>query len=160
MPISARVLAAWLLPICKHLWFSALWKPSITACWCCIAALKFWKPTSPGQRFRATIRRDGIWQGKPKASLVTGVKNHAGRDNSGRISVRHRGGGHKKKLRLVDFKRTMSTAGVVERLEYDPNRTGYIALVRYSQGWHLVSAKVYTLSVCTLPRSTHSGWYN
>eukprot|EP00877_Chromochloris_zofingiensis_P012891 jgi/Chrzof1/7856/Cz02g39010.t1 len=97
------------------------------------SALKFWKPTSPGQRFRATIRRDGIWQGKPKASLVTGVKNHAGRDNSGRISVRHRGGGHKKKLRLVDFKRTMSTAGVVERLEYDPNRTGYIALVRYSQ---------------------------
>jgi hypothetical protein len=67
------------------------------------AALKFWKPTSPGQRGRVTIRRPELWEGRPKASLVLGAARSGGRNHHGRITVRHRGGGHKKKLRLVDF---------------------------------------------------------
>lgn len=97
-----------------------------------IEGLKYWKPTSPGQRFRVTVKRDGIWAGKPKRSLTRGVKRHAGRNDRGCITMRHQGGGHKKKLRLVDIKRHFEgLTGVVERLEYDPNRTGYLALIRY-----------------------------
>lgn len=94
--------------------------------------LKFWKPTSPGQRGRVTIRRTGIWRGGPKRCLARGGAKSGGRNNSGRITVWHRGGGARKVLRTVDFRRRASEfEGVVERLEYDPGRTSYIALVRH-----------------------------
>jgi large subunit ribosomal protein L2 len=100
--------------------------------------LKFWKPTSPGQRGRVTVRRDGIWKGKPMRTLVKGTKTTGGRNHDGRITCRHRGGGHKRKLREVDFLRTAATGragvkGTVQRIEYDPARSAYLALVRYDQ---------------------------
>lgn len=69
------------------------------------AGLKYWKPTSPGQRFRITIDRSDLWQGGPKASLVKGVKRWGGRNHHGRITVRHRGGGLRRKIRKVDWVR-------------------------------------------------------
>lgn len=69
------------------------------------AGLKYWKPTSPGQRFRITIDRSDIWKGGPLPKLVKGVKRWGGRNRHGRITVRHRGGGHKRKLRMVDWVR-------------------------------------------------------
>lgn len=73
--------------------------------------MKYWMPTSPGQRGRATIRRPGIWKGKPATCLVKGVTRTNGRNHHGRITVRHRGGGPKKKLRLVDFWRKVCLSG-------------------------------------------------
>ena len=101
--------------------------------------LKFWKPTSPGQRGRVTVRRDGVWKGKPMRALVKGAKNTGGRNHHGRITCRHRGGGHKRRLRDVDFVRAAATgragvAGTVQRIEYDPARSAYLALVRYGDG--------------------------
>lgn len=94
--------------------------------------LKFWRPTSPGTRGRVTIKRTGIWKGRPMRCLSRGVPRIGGRNCYGRITVRHRGGGSKRRLRAVDFVRQRDgVEGVVERLEYDPNRTGYIALVKY-----------------------------
>jgi len=94
--------------------------------------LKYWNPTTPGQRGRVTVRRTGIWRGGPKRCLVHGAAKSGGRNHSGRITVWHRGGGARKVVRAVDFaRRTDAPEGVVERLEYDPGRTGYIALVRH-----------------------------
>ncbi|KAF8068262.1 rplB [Scenedesmus sp. PABB004] len=95
--------------------------------------LKFWKPTSPGVRGRVTVRRTGIWRGRPMRCLSQGATRIGGRNAHGRITVRHRGGGPKRRLRQVDFQRIVpvGVTGRVERLEYDPNRTGYVALVRY-----------------------------
>ncbi len=98
-------------------------------------ALKSYKPTTPGQRQLVTVDRSELWKGKPEASLTEGLRKKGGRNNLGRITVRFRGGGHKRRYRLIDFKRDKAdVVATVERLEYDPNRTAFIALLSYSDG--------------------------
>jgi large subunit ribosomal protein L2 len=98
-------------------------------------ALKSFKPTTPSQRQLVIVDRSGLWKGKPEKSLTEGLRKHGGRNNLGRITVRFRGGGHKQRYRMVDFKRTkVDMTATVERLEYDPNRTAFIALIRYEDG--------------------------
>ena len=98
-------------------------------------ALKTFKPTTPSQRQLVIVDRSGLWKGKPEKSLTEGLRKHGGRNNHGRITVRFRGGGHKRNYRVIDFKRTkFDMVATVERLEYDPNRTAFIALVRYEDG--------------------------
>ena len=98
-------------------------------------ALKTFKPTTPSQRQLVIVDRSGLWKGKPEKSLTEGLRKKGGRNNLGRITVRFRGGGHKRNYRVIDFKRTkFDMVAVVERLEYDPNRTAFIALVRYEDG--------------------------
>lgn len=93
------------------------------------------KPTSPGRRFVVDVSRGELYKGKPFAALIEKNNNMAGRNNSGRITVRHRGGGHAQKYRIIDFKRQKDGINaIVERLEYDPNRTANIALVLYADG--------------------------
>lgn len=93
------------------------------------------KPTSAGRRFVIKISRDQLHKGKPQDGLVTSKLKNGGRNNLGRITCRHKGGGHKQKYRLVDFKRLKDGIPArVERLEYDPNRTAYIALIKYRDG--------------------------
>ncbi len=97
--------------------------------------LKTYKPTTPGQRQLVTVDRSELWKGKPEASLTEGLRKKGGRNNTGRITVRFRGGGHKRRYRLVDFKRNkLDVAATVLRLEYDPNRTAFIALIEYADG--------------------------
>jgi len=96
--------------------------------------LKQYNPTTPGRRWLVLVDRSGLWKGKPEKSLTEGLRKKGGRNNTGRITARRRGGGHKRRYRLVDFKRTKAGVGTVERLEYDPNRTAFIALVRYEDG--------------------------
>jgi large subunit ribosomal protein L2 len=94
-----------------------------------------YNPTSPGRRFLITTDRSDLWKGKPVKTLTEGLGSSGGRNNVGRITSRHRGGGHKRSYRLVDFKRTRFDAvATVERLEYDPNRTAWIALIKYEDG--------------------------
>ena len=98
-------------------------------------ALKTYKPTTPGQRQLVLVDRSGLYKGKPLKALTEGKHSTGGRNNLGRITSRFRGGGHKKALRIVDFKRARHDApATVERLEYDPNRTGFIALIKYKDG--------------------------
>ncbi|MDG2205694.1 MAG: 50S ribosomal protein L2 [Alphaproteobacteria bacterium] len=98
-------------------------------------ALKTYKPITPGQRGLVLVDRSGIWKGKPEKSLTEGLRSKGGRNNKGRITARRRGGGHKRRYRLVDFKRQkMNVPATVERLEYDPNRTAFIALIKYEDG--------------------------
>ena len=98
-------------------------------------ALKTYNPTTPGQRQLVMVDRSALYKGKPVKALTEGKLGNGGRNNTGRITVRFRGGGHKKAYRTVDFKRDKVDApAVVERLEYDPNRTAFIALVRYEDG--------------------------
>jgi large subunit ribosomal protein L2 len=98
-------------------------------------SLRKLKPTSPGQRFVVRIVKDGIHQGAPYEPLVEPFRKRGGRNNNGRITTRHQGGGHKRNYRVIDFKRDKDgVPGKVERLEYDPNRTSYLALVLYSDG--------------------------
>jgi large subunit ribosomal protein L2 len=98
-------------------------------------ALKSFKPTTPSQRQLVIVDRSGLWKGKPEKSLTEGLRSQGGRNNLGRITVRFRGGGHKRRYRIVDFKRKkFDVIGTVERLEYDPNRTAFIALLRYADG--------------------------
>ncbi|WP_142848540.1 50S ribosomal protein L2 [Telmatospirillum sp. J64-1] len=98
-------------------------------------ALKNYKPTTPGQRQLVLVDRTDLWKGKPVKSLTEGLRQKGGRNNMGRITVRWRGGGHKRRYRLIDFKRTkFDVPATVERLEYDPNRTAFIALIRYEDG--------------------------
>lgn len=93
------------------------------------------KPTSAGRRFVVNITRPELHKGQPYAPLLEKQTRGSGRNNAGRITVRHRGGGHAHKYRIVDFKRQKDGIdAIVERLEYDPNRTAYIALVRYKDG--------------------------
>lgn len=97
--------------------------------------MRKYKPITPGQRGLALVDRTGLWKGKPKKSLTEGLSSCGGRDGSGRIAVRNRGGGHKRSYRKIDFKRRkLDVPAVVERLEYDPNRTAFIALIRYEDG--------------------------
>ncbi|HEY5409590.1 MAG TPA: 50S ribosomal protein L2 [Caulobacteraceae bacterium] len=98
-------------------------------------ALKHYNPTSPGQRGLVLVDRSELHSGKPEKSLVEGLTKSGGRGGGGRIAVRFRGGGAKRLYRMVDFKRRKwDVAAVVERLEYDPNRTAFIALLKYADG--------------------------
>ncbi len=94
-----------------------------------------YNPTSPGRRTLITTDRSELWKGKPVKALTEGLNKKGGRNNTGRTTAYHRGGGHKRSYRIVDFKRVKFDAvGTVERLEYDPNRTAWIALVNYEDG--------------------------
>jgi large subunit ribosomal protein L2 len=94
-----------------------------------------YNPTSPGRRGLITTDRSELWKGAPVKTLTEGLSKKGGRNNTGRTTAYHRGGGHKRSYRLVDFKRVKFDAvGTVERLEYDPNRTAWIALVKYEDG--------------------------
>jgi large subunit ribosomal protein L2 len=98
-------------------------------------ALKTYKPVTPGRRQLVLVDRSGLYRGKPVKVLTEGKSSSGGRNNDGRTTVRFRGGGHKQAYRRIDFKRRkFDVAGRVERIEYDPNRTGFIALVRYEDG--------------------------
>ena len=93
------------------------------------------KPTSPGRRFVQTIKSDHLHTGKPYKPLVKGLRKTGGRNTHGRITTRHIGGGHKKLYRMIDFKRNKDDIdGIVERIEYDPNRSAHIALILYKDG--------------------------
>jgi large subunit ribosomal protein L2 len=94
-----------------------------------------YNPTSPGRRGLITTDRSELWKGAPVKALTEGLSKKGGRNNTGRTTAYHRGGGHKRSYRMVDFKRVKFDAvGTVERLEYDPNRTAWIALVKYEDG--------------------------
>lgn len=98
-------------------------------------ALKHYKPTSPAQRGLVLVDRSALYKGKPVKTLTEGLSKSGGRNNHGRITAFNRGGGHKRSYRMVDFKRTrLEIPATVERLEYDPNRTSFIALIKYSDG--------------------------
>jgi large subunit ribosomal protein L2 len=96
-------------------------------------ALKNFKPVTPSLRQLVLVDRSELWKGKPVKQLTEGLSKSGGRNNHGRITAAHRGGGHKRRYRLVDFKRRkFGVGGTVERLEYDPNRSAFIALIRYA----------------------------
>src|SRR5580700_4723295 len=98
-------------------------------------ALKTYNPVTPGQRQLVLVDRSGLHAGAPVKALTEGKSSSGGRNNGGRITSRYRGGGHKKAYRKIDFKRRRFDAPAkVERLEYDPNRTGFIALIKYEDG--------------------------
>jgi large subunit ribosomal protein L2 len=98
-------------------------------------ALKTYKPTTPSQRQLVIVDRTGLHKGKPLKTLTEGQNATGGRNNNGRITSRFRGGGHKQAYRSIDFKRRkFDQPAKVERMEYDPNRTGFIALVKYDDG--------------------------
>lgn len=93
------------------------------------------KPTSPGSRFVVHVKNDALYKGKPFAPLLEKKNKTGGRNNQGRITTRHIGGGHKQRYRIIDFKRNkIDIPAVVERIEYDPNRTADIALLLFSDG--------------------------
>ncbi len=98
-------------------------------------ALKKFNPVTPGRRGLVLVNRAGLWKGKPVKTLTEGLSKTGGRNNAGRITARRRGGGHKRLYRVVDFKRRkFDVPATVERLEYDPNRTAFIALIEYEDG--------------------------
>ncbi len=99
-------------------------------------AIKSFKPYTPSRRNMTVSAFDGVdKKAKPERSLVETIQKHAGRNSYGRITVRHRGGGNKRKYRIIDFKRDKTEMkAVVQRLEYDPNRSAFIALVKYEDG--------------------------
>jgi hypothetical protein len=98
-------------------------------------ALKTFKPVTPSLRQLVIVDRSALYKGKPVKTLTEGKHESGGRNNTGRITVRFRGGGHKQSYRVVDFKRSkLDVSAVVERIEYDPNRTAFIALVKYTDG--------------------------
>jgi large subunit ribosomal protein L2 len=98
-------------------------------------ALKTYKPSTPSQRHLVIVDRSGLYRGAPIKTLVEGQNSSGGRNNHGRITSRFRGGGHKQAYRVVDFKRMRhNDPATVERIEYDPNRTAFIALVKYPDG--------------------------
>ena len=95
-------------------------------------ALKTYNPVTPSQRQLVTVSRRELWSGKPVKSLTHGLTKSGGRNNLGRMTTRRRGGGHKRSYRIIDFKRRKrDVPATVERIEYDPNRTAFIALLRY-----------------------------
>ena len=98
-------------------------------------ALKQYNPKTPGMRQLVLVDRSDLHKGKPVKTLTQGLTKKGGRNNHGRITARRRGGGHKRLYRIIDFKRRkFDVAGTVERLEYDPNRTAFIALIKYDDG--------------------------
>ncbi|MDR1829002.1 MAG: 50S ribosomal protein L2 [Methylobacteriaceae bacterium] len=102
-------------------------------------ALKAFKPITPGLRQLVIVDRSELYKGKPVKVLTEGKSSSGGRNNRGRVTVRFRGGGHKRVLRNVDFKRHghIGQTAVVERIEYDPNRSGFIALIKYNESGEL-----------------------
>jgi len=93
------------------------------------------KPTSPGNRWTVRVKRDELYKGSPYKPLTTKKNKTGGRNNAGRITTRHIGGGHKQKYRVIDFKRDKDAIpALVERIEYDPNRTAHLALLKYKDG--------------------------
>ena len=98
-------------------------------------AMKSFNPVTPSLRGTVLIDRSDLWKGKPLKGLTEGLSSSGGRNNHGRITVRFRGGGHKQTYRIIDFKRRkFDVPAVVERIEYDPNRTAFIALLKYEDG--------------------------
>ncbi|MCB1453925.1 MAG: 50S ribosomal protein L2, partial [Rhizobiaceae bacterium] len=98
-------------------------------------ALKKYNPVTPGQRQLVIVDRSGLYKGKPVKGLTEGLTSKGGRNNHGRVTTRFRGGGHKRTYRIIDFKRRKhDVAATVERIEYDPNRTAFIALLKYADG--------------------------
>ncbi|GAB4131808.1 MAG: 50S ribosomal protein L2 [Rhodothalassiaceae bacterium] len=98
-------------------------------------ALKQYKPVTASQRGLVLVDRSQLWKGKPVKKLTEGLTKSGGRNNNGHVTARRRGGGHKRTYRIVDFKRRKwDVEATVERLEYDPNRTAFIALVKYADG--------------------------
>ena len=98
-------------------------------------AIKFYKPTTPGRRNMTTMDYSGLSKVAPDRSLLEPIKKNAGRNSYGRITVRHRGGGNRRKYRVIDFKRErFGITATVQTLEYDPNRSAFIALVQYEDG--------------------------
>jgi large subunit ribosomal protein L2 len=99
-------------------------------------ALKTFKPITPSLRQLVIVDRSELYKGKPVKTLTEGKSSNGGRNNTGRVTVRFRGGGHKQTYRIVDFKRRerLGETATVDRIEYDPNRTAFIALIRYADG--------------------------
>ena len=98
-------------------------------------ALKTFNPTSPGRRALVLVDRSGLHKGRPEKALVQGLTKKGGRNNAGRVTARRRGGGAKTLYRMVDFKRRkLDVVATVQRLEYDPNRSAFIALIEYADG--------------------------
>ena len=98
-------------------------------------ALKSYQPVTPSMRELVLVDRSELWKGKPVKALTKGLRESGGRNNSGRITIWQRGGGHKRAYRTIDFKRRkFDVTATVERLEYDPNRSAFIALVKYDDG--------------------------
>src|SRR5579875_299256 len=98
-------------------------------------ALKHYNPTSPARRGLILVDRSALWKGKPVKALTEGLTKSGGRNNQGHATARGIGGGHKQKYRYIDFKRRKwDMPATVERLEYDPNRSAFIALVKYEDG--------------------------
>ncbi len=95
---------------------------------------KKFNPTSPARRFMTVSTFEEITKSEPERSLLTSISKNGGRNNYGRITVRHRGGGNKRKYRIIDFKRNKIGAATVIGIEYDPNRSANIALVQYEDG--------------------------
>ncbi len=111
-------------------------------------ALKNYKAITPSLRKLITIDRSELWKGSPLKILTTKIGEDAGRNNIGHITVRHKSGGHKKSFRVIDFKRDKyNVEAVVERIEYDPNRTAFIALLKYSDGIYSYILAPHKLSV-------------
>ncbi len=98
-------------------------------------ALKYFKPMTPSQRQLVQVDRSELHKGKPEKSLTRGLTKNGGRNHHGRITTRHKGGGHKRSYRIIDYKRAkFDVPAEVLRLEYDPNRTSFIALIQYEDG--------------------------
>ena len=98
-------------------------------------ALKHFNPVTPAQRQLVLVDRGELWKGKPVKQLTKGLSKSGGRNNRGRLTAFRTGGGHKRSYRIVDFKRNkFDVAGTVERIEYDPNRSAFIALIKYNDG--------------------------
>jgi large subunit ribosomal protein L2 len=98
-------------------------------------ALKSYKPNTPAMRGLVLVDKSALWKGRPVKTLTEGVNKSGGRNNNGRITSRRRGGGHKRLYRVVDFKRTkFDISATVQRIEYDPNRSAFIALLKYDDG--------------------------
>jgi large subunit ribosomal protein L2 len=98
-------------------------------------ALKSYKPVTPSQRQLVIVDRSELWDGKPVKALTEGLRKTGGRNNHGHITSWQKGGGHKRRYRVIDFRRRkFDVPATVERLEYDPNRTAFIALIRYEDG--------------------------
>jgi large subunit ribosomal protein L2 len=100
-------------------------------------ALKSYNPRTPSQRQLVRVDRSELHKGKPVKNLTEGLTKSGGRNNTGRITSWHRGGGHKRRYRMIDFKRHQTGFATVERLEYDPNRTAFIALIKYDESGDL-----------------------
>ena len=100
-------------------------------------ALKSFNPVTPSLRGLTQVDKSHLWKGAPYKALTVGLRKTGGRNNLGRITIWHRGGGHKRLYRMIDFKRNIiDIEATVERIEYDPNRTCFIALIKYDHGAH------------------------